>query len=117
MITLDWDGIAYDDASDRITRIMEDPHVESIELRSSPSLDGYHVYIELFIGDRPPQSWYLRRAWNDDGIRLVKDILSPRKIYRNVMFVYKASPLGNQREIPMVKYKRKSLSKWEKVYG
>ena len=106
MITLDWDNIAYNEAERRLCTIMGTPLTRTIELRASPSLDGFHVYIETDNEGGIGTTWRYRRAWQDDGIRLVQDILAPRAIHRNVLFVYKSSPLGKQGEIPMFKYER-----------
>ena len=106
MISLDWDEIAYNEASHRLLDIMEDPCIQTIELRASPSLDGFHVYITSDSEGGIGKTWRSRRAWQDDGRRLVQDILAPRAIHRDVMFVYKSSPLGTMNEIPMVKYQR-----------
>lgn len=113
MITLDWDNITYLQAKLRLHDIMDDQFVRSIELRASPSLDGFHVYIESDNEGGIRKTWRDRRSWQDDGKRLVQDILAPRAIHRNVMFVYKSSPLGKLGEIPMFKYKRVgNTSEW-----
>ena len=106
MITLDWDNIAYSEAIRRLRHIMVDKFVQTIELRASPSLDGFHVYITSDNEGGIGKTWRDRRTWQDDGNRLVQDVLAPRAIHRDVMFVYKSSPLGTMNEIPMVKYKR-----------
>ena len=106
MITLDWDNIAYTEAERRLFEIMGDPFTRTVELRASPSLDGFHVYIETDNEGGIGTTWRYRRTWQDDGIRLVQDILAPRAIHRNVMFVYKSIPLGKQGEIPMFTYER-----------
>ena len=106
MISLDWDDITYPQAELRLHKIMDNKYIRSIEIRASPSLDGFHVYIESDNEGGIEKTWRDRRAWQDDGRRLVQDILAPRAIHRDVMFVYKSSPLGTMNEIPMVKYER-----------
>ena len=110
MITLDWDKITYAEAFKRIRYIMEDPYTKKIELRASPNLDGLHVYIESANEGGITKTWSDRRRYKDDGRRLVGDILSPRSYWRNVMFVYKTSKIGIQREIPMFKFYRTGCS-------
>ena len=106
MITLDWDRITYTEAARRLRYIMGKSTVESIELRTSPSIGGFHVYIEYFNESGITKTWSDRNDWKDDGRRVVGDFLAPREIYRNVMFVYKSSPLGRMYEQPIVKYYR-----------
>ena len=85
MIRLDWDGIANDEMERRIEIIKKNSIVETIEVRASPSRDGYHIIIESYHSLNPVFIWRLRRAWKDDGFRLVKDVFSKNK-YRDVMF-------------------------------
>ena len=113
MITLDWDNINYEEASKRIGEILVDISVKSVEVRASPSLGGFHIYIETSpINEQLAIN--LRRLWRDDGRRILGDLLAPKAIYREVMFVYKSSPLGTLGEIPMVKYEKvgKQIKIW-----
>lgn len=115
VITLDWDNISYQTCARRIAFMLNNPLIETIELRVSPSLDGFHCYVECFI-ENPSAVFRLRRDWKDDGIRVCTDFASPRAIYRNVMFVYKSSPLGRMNETPIVKYYRhKGKWKWQSL--
>ncbi len=117
MISLDWDKINYTEAARRINFILNEYSVIGLELRTSPRLDGFHVYVETST-ENPVRVRRLRRSWKDDPIRLVKDLLSDRRILRNVMFVYKCSPLGRLNETPIIKYYRDSRSnewKWQSL--
>ncbi len=113
MIQLDWDNIGYETAARRICAILACNQVSSLELRGSPSVDGFHVYIEKSPEDVGLAQFLLRRKWHDDGRRILGDVLSPKANYRDVMFVYKSSPLGHLGETPIVKYQRVGHSnKW-----
>ena len=89
MIRLDWDDIANDEMERRIEIIKRNNLVDTIEVRESPSGSGYHVIIEPYYSLNPTFVWRLRRAWKDDGNRLVKDVFSKNK-YRDVMFQSKS---------------------------
>ena len=84
-VRLDWDKIAYSTAMKRIEKIKKNSVVMAIELRESPSGNGYHVLIGMAYSLNPTFIWRLRRAWKDDGFRLVKDVFN-RKPYRDVLF-------------------------------
>ena len=84
-VRLDWDKIAYTTALKRIEVIKKNSAVMDIELRESPSGNGYHTIIGMGFSLNPTFIWRLRRAWKDDGFRLVKDVFS-RKPYRDVLF-------------------------------
>lgn len=114
MITLDWDNINYEEAARRIEQILTSSFVKVLELRTSPSLGGFHTYIETTPISEAFQI-RVRQCWKDDGRRILGDIMAPKAIYRNVMFVYKSSPLGTLGEIPIVKYEKlpdKSIRVW-----
>ena len=114
MITLDWDDITYEPCARRVCKILACPQVTSLEVRGSPSCDGFHVYIEFSTEPVGLAAFLFRRQWHDDGRRILGDVLSPKSNYRNVMFVYKSSPLGNLGEMKMVKYERIGISnKWK----
>ena len=114
MITLDWDDINYETAARRVCQILAIPQVSSLELRGSPSCDGFHIYIEFSTEPAGLAAFLFRRQWYDDGRRILGDVLSPKANYRDVMFVYKSSPLGNLGEMKMVKYIRIGISdKWK----
>jgi len=113
MIALDWDRITFEAATRRICQILNIPSVTALELRGSPSCDGFHCYIEFSTEPSGYAAFLFRRKWHDDGRRVLGDVLSPKTNYRDVMFVYKSSPLGNLGETKMVKYQRIGISdKW-----
>ena len=84
-VRLDWDKIAYDEALKRVEFIKKNNAVVSIELRESPSGNGYHAIIYTYWSLNPTFIWRLRRAWKDDGFRLVKDVFNKRP-FRDVLF-------------------------------
>ena len=84
-VRLDWDKISYHVAVRRIIKIKKNKSVKSIELRESPSGNGYHVLIDMGYSLNPTFIWRLRRAWKDDGNRLVKDVFQKRP-FRDVLF-------------------------------
>jgi len=112
VITLDWDNINYEEAAKRTCEILASGIPKSLEIRVSPNLDGFHIYIETEAISEI-LSYNLRRVWRDDGRRILGDYLAPKAIYRNVMFVYKSSPLGTLGEIPIVKYERMTTNNWK----
>ena|SRR3990167_5779784 len=112
MITLDWDNINYEEAARRVCKILAFSSVQSLEIRTSPSLGGFHIYIETHPINEAMQI-SLRQRWKDDGRRILGDLFAPKAVYRNVMFVYKSSPLGTLGEIPIVKYERMATNNWK----
>ena len=117
MIRLDWDNCSYHQMLKRIEQMKRSIHIQSIEIRASPSLDGYHCIVSTF-GHIPINYEYtLRSEWWDDPIRLKNDmliyskarnVLFQKKIYKNVIF----------REILMILVSRKNkYSVWnEKIF-
>ncbi len=84
-VRLDWDKISYHVAVRRIIKIKKNKAVAAIELLESPSGNGYHVLIDMGFSLDPTFIWRLRRAWKDDGNRLVKDVFNKRP-FRDVLF-------------------------------
>ena len=101
MIKLDWDDCTYYQMLKRIEIMKRSKHIQSIEIRASPSLDGYHCIVNTF--DKIPRNYeyFLRREWWDDIRRLNNDML----LFNN--------------EILMIVISRKSLNhNWdEKIYN
>ena len=95
MIRLDWDNCSYHQMLKRIEIMKRSIHIQSIEIRASPSLDGYHCIVSTF-GHIPQNYEYtLRSEWWDDPIRLKNDmllyskarsVLFQKKIYKNMVF-------------------------------
>ena len=79
MIRLDWDDCSYGKMLKRIEQMKRSILIQSIEIRASPSLDGYHCIISTF--DHIPRNYehFLRREWWDDIRRLILMILVSRK--------------------------------------
>ena len=114
MIRLDWDKISYSVALERIEKIKKNIAVKSIELRESPSGNGYHVYIHTWWFIHYSLVWRLRRAWKDDGNRLVKDVMNKKAKFRDVMFQSKRDGKTGlvMNETPMFKLNRESSKAW-----
>ena len=95
MIRLDWDNCGYHQMLKRIEIMKRSILIQSIEIRASPSLDGYHCIVSTF-GNIPQNYEYtLRSEWWDDPIRLKNDmliyskarnVLFQKKIYKNMVF-------------------------------
>ena len=107
MIRLDWDDCSYGTMLKRIEIMKGSIHIQSIEIRASPSLDGYHCIVSTF-GHIPINYEYtLRSEWWDDPIRLKNDMLLYSKA-RNVLFQKKIYKNMEFREILMIIVFRKS---------
>ena len=117
MIRLDWDNCSYYQMIKIIEIMKRSKHIQSIEIRASPSLDGYHCIVNTF--DKIPRNYeyFLRREWWDDIRRLNNDMLSFNKA-RNVLFQKKIYKNMEFNEILMIVISRKSLNhNWdEKIY-
>ena len=117
MIRLDWDDCSYHQMLKRIERMKRSILIQSIEIRASPSLDGYHCIVSTF-GHIPINYEYtLRSEWWDDPIRLKNDMLLYSKA-RNVLFQKKIYKNMVFSEILMILVSRKDrYSVWnEKVF-
>ena len=112
-ITLDWDDITLEAALKRVSQIRLNPLVESISLSLSPC-SGFHVFVSSYFDLNPIKVFKLRNDWKDDGNRLVKDILSAGRPYRDVMFNFKERGGVRWYETPLFLYTRKSQDsiKW-----
>ena len=101
----------------RIEIMKRSIHIQSIEIRASPSLDGYHCIVSTF-GHIPINYEYtLRSEWWDDPIRLKNDMLIYSKA-RNVLFQKKIYKNMVFSEILMILVSRKNkYSVWnEKIF-
>ena len=107
MIRLDWDNCSYGTMLKRIEIMKRSIHIQSIEIRASPSLDGYHCIVNTF--GKIPQNYEftLRREWWDDVRRLNNDMLLYNKA-RNVLFQKKIYKNMEFKEILMIIVSRKS---------
>ena len=117
MIRLDWDNCSYHKMLERIEIMKRSIHIQSIEIRASPSLDGYHCIVSTF-GHIPINYEYtLRSEWWDDPIRLKNDMLIYSKA-RNVLFQKKIYKNMVFSEILMILVSRKNkYSVWnEKIF-
>ena len=117
MIRLDWDNCSYHQMLKRIEIMKRSIHIQSIEIRASPSLDGYHCIVSTF-GHIPINYEYtLRSEWWDDAIRLKNDMLIYSKA-RNVLFQKKIYKNMVFSEILMILVSRKNkYSVWnEKIF-
>ena len=118
MIRLDWDNCSYHQMLKRIEQMKRSIHIQSIEIRASPSLDGYHCLVNTF--DKIPRNYeyFLRSEWWDDPIRLKNDMLLYNKA-RNVLFQKKIYKNMEFKEILMILVSRENkYSSWdEKIYN
>lgn len=71
-LTLDWDAISYNEALKRVYYIKKQTNVRKIELSLSPT-NGFHVRVSLYGNSN---ILLLRRAWKDDGRRIIHDIFN-----------------------------------------
>ena len=105
---LDWDNIGYNEMCYRVGKIMTNKMINSIEVRASPSLDGYHVYV-IFFGyvDRFLIYSYRIDYW-DDPRKLIMDMLNKNNLTRESLFTTKIlNKMGvtlRLKEIPIFKY-------------
>jgi len=86
-INFDWDSITNIEAQKRCMAIMEHYNfIEKMKLYQSSSLDGCHAVATPFYYLNPVFRYRIRRAWGDDGKRLVEDVLKKSAPFRDVMF-------------------------------
>ena len=87
--------------------------IQSIEIRASPSLDGYHCLVSTFAKIPQQFEYFLRSEWWDDPIRLKNDMLLYDKA-RNVLFQKKIYKNMEFKEILMILVSRKNkYSSWD----
>ena len=87
-------------------------HIQSIEIRASPSLDGYHCIVSTFYKIPKGIEYFLRSEWWDDPIRLKNDMLLYNRA-RNVLFQKKIYKNMEFKEIFMILISRKNkYSEW-----
>ncbi len=117
MISLDWDKIGDSTMLKRLVSILTYDFIKSIDIRQSPSLDGYHIYIETFNFVSPALVYRFRFNHFDDTRRLCKDMINKEGYFRGVSFNYKIDRLGNKHpEVKILKYERKNTSsEWQKI--
>ena len=112
MIRLDWDNCSYHQMLKRIEILKRANSIQSIEIRASPSLDGYHCLVSTFAKIPQQFEYFLRSEWWDDPIRLKNDMLLYNKA-RNVVFQKKIYKNMEFNEILMILVSRKNKrSRW-----
>ena len=112
MIRLDWDNCSYYQMLKRIEIMKGSKYIQSIEIRASPSLDGYHCIVGTFRPVPKGIEYFLRSEWWDDPIRLKNDMLLYDKA-RNVLFQKKIYKNMEFKEILMILVSRKNkYSSW-----
>ena len=112
MIRLDWDDCSYHQMLKRIEQMKRSILIQSIEIRASPSLDGYHCIVSTFAKIPRQFEFFLRSEWWDDPIRLKNDMLLYDKA-RNVLFQKKIYKNMEFKEILMILVSRKNkYSSW-----
>ena len=118
-ILLDWDDIGYHDMIERVRIwLLPDENISSIEIRASPSLDGYHIYIKTFSFINPTLIFRLRFSWHDDPQKLCMDMQNQKARYRGDLFSKKIYIRYGRKtvleEIKMFKYFRNSINEqWQ----
>ena len=113
MIRLDWDDCSYHQMLKRIEILKRANSIQSIEIRASPSLDGYHCIVSTFAKIPRQFEFFLRSEWWDDPIRLKNDMLLYDKA-RNVLFQKKIYKNMEFKEILMILVSRKNkYSSWD----
>ena len=112
MIRLDWDNCSYHQMLKRIEILTRANSIQSIEIRASPSLDGYHCLVSTFAKIPQQFEYFLRSEWWDDPIRLKNDMLLYNKA-RNVLFQKKIYKNMEFNEILMILVSRENKrSRW-----
>ena len=112
MIRLDWDDCSYHQMLKRIKILKRANSIQSIEIRASPSLDGYHCLVSTFAKIPQQFEYFLRSEWWDDPIRLKNDMLLYNKA-RNVLFQKKIYKNMEFKEILMILVSRENKrSRW-----
>ena len=112
MIRLDWDDCSYHQMLKRIEILKRANSIQSIEIRASPSLDGYHCLVSTFAKIPQQFEYFLRSEWWDDPIRLKNDMLLYNKA-RNVLFQKKIYKNMEFNEILMILVSRENKrSRW-----
>ena len=112
MIRLDWDNCSYHQMLKRIEILKRANSIQSIEIRASPSLDGYHCLVSTFAKIPRQIELLLSSEWWDDPIRLKNDMLLYDKA-RNVLFQKKIYKNMEFKEILMILVSRKNkYSSW-----
>ena len=112
MIRLDWDNCSYLQMLKRIEILKRANSIQSIEIRASPSLDGYHCLVSTFAKIPQQFEYFLRSEWWDDPIRLKNDMLLYNKA-RNVLFQKKIYKNMEFNEILMILVSRENKrSRW-----
>jgi len=107
MIKLDWDNCSYHQMLKRIEILKRANSIQSIEIRASPSLDGYHCLVSTFAKIPQQFEYFLRSEWWDDPIRLKNDMLLYNKA-RNVLFQKKIYKNMEFNEILMILVSREN---------
>lgn len=86
-ILLDWDNIGYHEMTDRLSSwLLSNDKLQEIEVRASPSLDGYHIYIKSFSFISPMAIFRHRFEWHDDFQKLCMDMLAGTARHRGDLF-------------------------------
>lgn len=118
-ILLDWDNIGYDEMTSRIDCwLLTREFISEIEIRTSPSLDGFHIYISTFHKINPTMIFRLRYLWHDDYQKLCMDMINKTARARGDLFSKKVHiRKGIKYEFPELKmfkyYRNNSRSQWQ----
>ena len=105
--------------SSRLTNwLLTTDFISEIEVRTSPSLDGFHIYITTFSFISPTKIFRLRYQWHDDYQKLCMDMMNKTARARGDLFSMKAFKRNDKfykfHEIKMFKYYRNnSRSQWQ----
>ena len=102
MLKLDYDYIAYSELMRRVEFIRADPICKTIDIRQSPSCNGYHLYIETTRELNWNETIEYRKLFKDDGQRIVLDLLKTENC-KDVLFSLRVHKGIVTKEIPMLK--------------
>ena len=120
-ILLDWDNIGFHELMNRLQNwLLVNEKIQEIEVRASPSLDGYHLYIKTFSFISPALIFELRFQWHDDREKLCMDMRNKVARARGDLFSKKVLLYNGKKyefkEIKMFKYVRNNVSaEWLKI--
>jgi len=119
-ILLDWDNIGYHDMIQRVEHwLLPDKNICEIDIRASPSLNGYHIYIKTFTFINPTLIFRLRFSWHDDTQKLCMDMQNRKAKHRGDLFSKKIIIRNGIKheftEIKMFKYLRFNQGSWQVI--
>ena len=114
LIQLDYDNITFDRLMNRIELLKQEDMIQEIKIMASPSLDGYHIFIQTFHTVNINLVYRLRMNWYDDLKRICIDMINENETTRDILFKYGTKFLYGKyhkfKEVRMFKYFRNTVS-------